>query len=267
MSKLERFNIGQIPREHIKNAPYNPRVISAKARARLKRGLEEEGLVAPLIWNKRTGNLVGGHQRLSIIDEVEGTKDYSLTVSVIDVTEASERRLNVLLNNESAMGQWDERKLLDLIAAEPQVDFEALGFSDNERAYYSELLQANEQENAAVVAAMTDAVEFQETVAMHDEESDHAARHEDKLTRKQQYEAQVHALLRPQDDAAWKVKTDEEKQAYDRARTGYKEETTDFASVRIMFDTPEDLKRWLARFGLTPKAVIHISELVEQNGE
>lgn len=59
------------------------------------------------MWNRRTGNLVGGHQRLSLLDELEGTDDYRLTVSRIDVDDAQERALNVVLNNPEAQGNYD----------------------------------------------------------------------------------------------------------------------------------------------------------------
>ena len=34
--------------------------------AKLLRSIDEFGCVEPLVWNKRTGNLVGGHQRRAI---------------------------------------------------------------------------------------------------------------------------------------------------------------------------------------------------------
>lgn len=45
----------------------------------------------PLVWNRRTGILVSGHQRLKALDALEGTEDYELTVSVIDVDDLERR--------------------------------------------------------------------------------------------------------------------------------------------------------------------------------
>jgi ParB-like chromosome segregation protein Spo0J len=92
--------------------------------------LDKYGLVEPLVWNRRTGNLVGGHQRLAILDEEEG-KEYELTVSAIDVDAETEKKINVFLNNTSAMGSWDqdalEKLVLDLAQGSPLV-IEDLGF-------------------------------------------------------------------------------------------------------------------------------------------
>ena len=83
MAKTETYQMIEINRADIRNAPYNPRRISKEAREKLKRGLEKHGLVAPLTWNRRTGNLVSGHQRITQIDRIEGVKDYTLQVAAI----------------------------------------------------------------------------------------------------------------------------------------------------------------------------------------
>ena len=47
-------------------APYNPRIDLEPGMPeweKLKRSIEEFGNVEPIVWNKRTGNVVGGHQR------------------------------------------------------------------------------------------------------------------------------------------------------------------------------------------------------------
>lgn len=63
-SKYQAYDTETINRSDIKNAPYNPRIMDVKAKKRLKANIAKHGLVAALTWNKRTGNLVGGHQRL-----------------------------------------------------------------------------------------------------------------------------------------------------------------------------------------------------------
>ena len=127
-SKYQKFTIQTINRADIKNAEYNPRIMDKEAKKRLKAGLKKHGLVSTLTWNKRTGNLVGGHQRLEQLDALEKNKDYSLDVCVIDVDEAEEAVLNVQLNNPSMQGDWDLDKLA-LIAEDYGVDFEEMGFT------------------------------------------------------------------------------------------------------------------------------------------
>lgn len=127
-SKYQKFTIQTINRADIKNAEYNPRIMDKEAKKRLKAGLKKHGLVSTLTWNKRTGNLVGGHQRLEQLDALEKNKDYSLDVCVIDVDEAEEAVLNVQLNNPSMQGDWDLDKLA-LITEDYGVGFEEMGFT------------------------------------------------------------------------------------------------------------------------------------------
>lgn len=127
-SKYQKFTIETIQREDIKNAEYNPRIMDKEAKKRLKEGLKKHGLVSTLTWNRRTGNLVGGHQRLEQLDSLEKSKDYSLDVCVIDVDEAEEAVLNVHLNNPSMQGEWDLDKLAQ-IAEDFDVNFDDMGFS------------------------------------------------------------------------------------------------------------------------------------------
>lgn len=128
IARYQTFDTRTIHRSKIVNAPYNPRVIDEGARKRLKKGIKRFGLVEPLVWNERTGNLVSGHQRLSIMDEIEKTQDYELVVSVIDIDPKSEMELNVQLNNTSMQGEYDIDLLTDMIneGADPNL----LGFSD-----------------------------------------------------------------------------------------------------------------------------------------
>lgn len=65
MSKpLQQFEYGTVKRSQIKFADYNPRIIDESNQKKLVKAIRENGLIEPLVWNKRTGVLVGGHQRL-----------------------------------------------------------------------------------------------------------------------------------------------------------------------------------------------------------
>jgi len=127
LSKFQKFTAEDIKRSSIKNAPYNPRTIGDDQAKELRKGLKKFGLVESLVWNKRTGNLVGGHQRLNQLDTLEGKKDYSLTVSVIDVDLKSEKEINLLLNNPNLQGEYDEEALAKLVG---EIDFKNAGFTD-----------------------------------------------------------------------------------------------------------------------------------------
>ena len=127
-SKYQRFTVETINRADIKNAPYNPRIHDKEAQKRLKEGIKKHGLVSTLTWNKRTGNLVGGHMRLKQLDSLEKNQDYSIDVCVIDVPEAEEAVLNVQLNNPSMQGEWD-LDALALMTEEFDINFDDMGFT------------------------------------------------------------------------------------------------------------------------------------------
>lgn len=131
VSKFQTFETEIINRKDLKGAPYNPRVIDKGAKQRLKQGLRKHGLVQPIVWNKRTGNVVGGHQRLEQLDALEKRGDYDLTVSVIDVDEREEAEINIQLNNPSMQGDWNFDALAD-IADEFDLTFDEMGFSDTD---------------------------------------------------------------------------------------------------------------------------------------
>ena len=65
----------------------------------------------PIVWNKQTGNIVGGHQRLKILQDQGHTE---IECVVVDLDETEEKALNVALNKVS--GEWDLPKLADLIS-------------------------------------------------------------------------------------------------------------------------------------------------------
>lgn len=133
-SKFQAFETETISRAEIKNAPYNPRIMDKGAKKRLKEGIRKHGLVSAITWNKRTGNLVGGHQRLEQLDALEKTSDYELTVCVIDVDEREEAQLNVQLNNPSMQGDWDLDKLA-IMADDFALSMDDLGFSKEDAAF------------------------------------------------------------------------------------------------------------------------------------
>ena len=132
-SKYQKFEMDTVSRKQIHGADYNPRVISEDARKRLRKMLAKHGLVQPLVWNRRTGNLVSGHQRLSALDSLERTQDYSLQVAVVDLNEREEKILNVQLNNPSMQGDWDMDKLIEM-SEDSDIAPTEFGFSDGDVA-------------------------------------------------------------------------------------------------------------------------------------
>ena len=131
---IKEAEIVKIKRSQISLADYNPREITKENRKRLKNGLEKFGLVSTLVWNKRTGTLVSGHQRVSIMDEKNNYgngNDYDITVSVVDLSPKEEAELNVQLNNAAMQGDFDIDKLNEMVK-NLDIDINNLGFSDYE---------------------------------------------------------------------------------------------------------------------------------------
>jgi ParB-like chromosome segregation protein Spo0J len=86
-------------------AEYNPRVISDKAFVGLGVSITRFGLLIPIVWNKRTGNIVGGHQRFRHLTEQGETET---DVVVVDLDPQEEVALNITLNNRDVRGQFTE---------------------------------------------------------------------------------------------------------------------------------------------------------------
>ncbi len=141
LTRYQKFQTMRLHRRLLNPATYNPRTIDASSRRQLKKSLQRNGLVELLVWNKRTGTLVSGHQRLSLIDELEGGEDYEIEVAVIDVDPVRERELNVSLNNEQLSGSFDLDKLAEMVNTTEGIDLDALGFSQGDlRALFPERL-------------------------------------------------------------------------------------------------------------------------------
>ena len=86
---------------------------------KLRRSIEQFGYVEPVIWNKTTGRVVGGHQRLKVMQDMGITE---IDCVVVELDEAKEKALNVALNKIS--GDWDKDKLALLISDLQGEDFD-----------------------------------------------------------------------------------------------------------------------------------------------
>ena len=106
----------QIVRKKISDmerATYNPRIDLIPGDMEyenLRRSIKTYGMIIPVVWNERTNRVVGGHQRLTVLEN-EGETE--VDVSVVDLDETQERQLNVALNKVE--GGWDNDKLAELL--------------------------------------------------------------------------------------------------------------------------------------------------------
>lgn len=113
-------------------ADYNPRKDlqpGDEEYEKLRRSIQEFGYVDSVIWNKTTGRVVGGHQRLKVLKDLGYTE---IDVSVVELDEQREKALNITLNK--VQGAWDDKKLKDLLQDLDTGEFDVTltGFSDDE---------------------------------------------------------------------------------------------------------------------------------------
>lgn len=137
MSTVNGFRIERRTVASLTPAPYNPRIISRKALAGLEASMKTFGIPEPIILNERTGNVVGGHQRLAVLAK---NKTAETDVIVGDWEPSEEKALNVTLNNPHIQGEFDKELLTDLLDqlqvtddtlfADLRLDTLALDFSD-----------------------------------------------------------------------------------------------------------------------------------------
>lgn len=110
-----KVTVEDLPLSDLKPAAYNPRRIAPENLAALAASVGEFGLVQPIVWNRTTGNVVGGHQRLEVLRARGATRT---SVVVVELDRDRERALNLALNSQKIEGRWtaDVLGLLSTIA-------------------------------------------------------------------------------------------------------------------------------------------------------
>ena len=110
-------------------APYNPRTISDHDLRALGGSMTAFGVVEPVVVNRRTGRIVGGHQRVKAA-EASGIEE--LPVVHVDLDEAQEKQLNLALNR--IHGEFDTEKLADILRELELegADLDLTGFTQSE---------------------------------------------------------------------------------------------------------------------------------------
>ena len=88
----------------LKPAPYNPRTSTKKQEKKLQESLTKFGVVEPIIFNKQTGYIVGGHFRVRELKKL-GYKEVECVI--VDLSEEDEKELNIRLNANTGEWDWD----------------------------------------------------------------------------------------------------------------------------------------------------------------
>lgn len=101
------LEIARISIEQLNVASYNPRIdlkLGDNDYEKLKKSILTFGYIDPIIVNKQGNVVVGGHQRLKILQEM-GRE--TVEVSLVDLSLDQEKALNLALNKTG--GDWDMR--------------------------------------------------------------------------------------------------------------------------------------------------------------
>ena len=113
----------------LRPAAYNPRLIKDDSFEGLSGSIDRFGLLSLIVWNERTKNIVGGHQRYKkLVRDGETETD----VIVVDLDDDEEVALNIALNNPDIRGDFtrDVISLLEKVEVQIGSSFNDIGLSD-----------------------------------------------------------------------------------------------------------------------------------------
>lgn len=165
---------------NLKANPKNPRKVTDKKLSALKKSLQEFGDLGGIVFNKRTGQIVGGHQRLEVFKKLgKGTVvlerkretptkngtlnegrieigEESFSYREVDWDEAREKAANIAANKGA--GEWDLPQLGEWFAELKGLDFDLdlTMFDEDERKQFFK--------DAGQVEGLTDPDEIPEQV-------------------------------------------------------------------------------------------------------
>lgn len=117
--------------------PRNPRVSLQPGMPKyeaLKKSILSFDYIDPIVWNERTGRIVGGHQRYTVLKNEGFTH---ADVSVVNMNEAKELAALIALNKVE--GEWDYEILPEVLASLEESYKDTVGFTQVE---YDNLMTA-----------------------------------------------------------------------------------------------------------------------------
>ena len=107
--------------DDLRPAPHNPRALDADSRHGLSASIRRFGDIAGIVWNRRTGWLISGHQRLGILMEkgavlelepepriVDPETGEVFAVRIVDWDEKTADAAMIEANNPHVAGQFND---------------------------------------------------------------------------------------------------------------------------------------------------------------
>ena len=127
---VQKWTFKTVPIDSVKPFDSNPRLSSIVADNALAESIKRFGYVEPVVWNERTGRIIGGHQRYNAL-VAGGAKE--IKVVAVDMDENEELAANLTLNNPEVEGDWIADAALHLLSDVQGNDsrlFSALSFEN-----------------------------------------------------------------------------------------------------------------------------------------
>lgn len=138
------------PLSELRPDPDNPRVITGEALLGLGNSMEDFGDLSGIVFNRRTGQLVSGHQRVQALQRAGaaewiavpefagGVIVHPITreefpVRIVDWAPDKQRRANLVANSPAIGGEFTEAALEQLREMEHDAHFEALRLGELEQ--------------------------------------------------------------------------------------------------------------------------------------
>ena len=140
MGVKQKIDIVYIPVGDLRPAEYNPRQATKEQYEQLKRGIQEEGFVVPILANSneaRKNIVIGGHFRLRVAKDIGMETVPVVYIDLPDIED--EKRLNLRLNKN--MGDWDT----DLLANFNEEMLLDVGFTEKD---FDDFLNTNQTDKA-----------------------------------------------------------------------------------------------------------------------
>ena len=236
----------EFKRSEVQIAPYNPRKISPQQKATLKRSIRKYGVVGGITVNKRTMTIVGGNQKVAIMDEILGypDNDYTLLADAVDMDYKTEVELNCMLNSENAHGEWDDMRVRDLL---PDIDFQDAGFTEEDLSlfgYDAFAKTEGEEELGKELNALLDPF-AQNNIS---ENKTPASKEVQEEQRRQIEQNQV--IANQQQDGQYQANKERMQQVKGEVKTKAAEKALEAESyVMLSFDNMDNKERFMRTFG------------------
>ena len=113
VQEVAEVRFGRMKLADMVPAEYNPRKDlqpGDKEWEKIEKSIDTFDMVEPIVFNERSGRIVGGHQRAKILAHRGETE---VDVSIVNLSDEDEKILCVKLNR--VKGYWDSSKLADLL--------------------------------------------------------------------------------------------------------------------------------------------------------